>query len=58
MSLTIVFFHLLRSTQNPAFGAAQIRELTDVFIEKSLQVSLTYLFMQCSVHKHTLSSTA
>ncbi|KAK7438395.1 hypothetical protein VKT23_018009 [Stygiomarasmius scandens] len=27
-----------RKVMNPAFGAAQIRELTDVFIEKSLQL--------------------
>lgn len=28
-----------RFFQNPAFGASQIRELTDTFIEKSIQVS-------------------
>ena len=32
--LNISFFY----HQNPAFGNAQIRELTEVFVEKSLQV--------------------
>ena len=35
--------------QNPAFGTAQIRELTEIFVEKSLQVVLSLGF-QVSIY--------
>jgi hypothetical protein len=31
--------------QNPAFGPAQIRELTDIFVRKSIQVRNRLLFV-------------
>ena len=40
--------------QNPAFGPAQIRELTEIFVEKSLQVVLS-LGLQVSIYLKNLS---
>lgn len=41
------FYH-----QNPAFGNAQIRELTEVFVEKSLQVMVFKENCQVNVYLH------
>ena len=43
------------SCQNPAFGTAQIRELTEIFIEKSLQVSMTGRFRLVFIQVHHLA---
>ena len=37
--LVVFFLYFIWLLQNPAFGYAQIRELTGVFVEKAKQVS-------------------
>ena len=39
----VVLFETIN--QNPAFGAAQIRELTEIFVEKSIQVRMHLIEM-------------
>lgn len=40
--MVLIFFidvqHVLMFLKNPAFGAAQIRELTEIFVDKSLEL--------------------
>ena len=56
LAMPIAFAFLARSLnaryiihiyQNPAFGAAQIRELTEIFVEKALEVRLFIHFWVC-----------
>jgi len=43
--------------QNPAFGPSQIRELTEVFVEKAIQVCQPYIgFDRHALNYHTSSS--
>ena len=41
-----VLFFSDTSHKNPAFGGAQIRELTEIFVEKSIQVRNTLYLNQ------------
>jgi len=42
-SFTTSCFVFLRPHQNPAFGAAQVRELTEIIVEKSIQVRIHFI---------------
>ena len=44
--------------QNPAFGAAQIRELTEIFVEKSIQARMHFIWSKSDLNNTHIPSFA
>jgi hypothetical protein len=57
-SFTTCFCFSETSHQNPAFGAAQIRELTEIFVEKSIQVRIHFISTKSDLNNIHIASFA